>query len=113
MHLKQCVFLGFAAFAVTILGTHAVRADYIFGQGADLGIERITDSGALVRYYSPPPKSQYAYESSSQDYAVTPDFQIVYDFTNSLGYSNYIFANDVQTGQLLPNKYLHSGFGQP
>jgi hypothetical protein len=85
--------------------TAIVRADYVLNSG--LETYRIRDNGTLVGYYTPPPAE--VEETTGEDYAVTPDLQTLYQFTNALGFSNLIFGFDVLSRQYQPDKNLHSG----
>ena len=80
-------------------------ADYIVNLGPYRKVRRVTDSGATVRLYSPPPGSDYEFDA--HDYAVTPDFSTVYDFPFTQGFSDLVYAFDVTTGQPKPDNFLN------
>ena len=86
-----------------------VRADYILNGGEAIGTYRIRDDGTLVGYYSPPEDVASEVETYGEDFAVTPDFQTVYQFTNTLGVSGLIFAYDTNSREYLPGGLLHVG----
>ena len=109
MHRTRNALLVLFTFLALLAAGPSARADYIFNEF--IGIHRVRDDGTIVRGYGAPAGAPI--EEDSQDYAVTPDFKIVYDFTNSLGYSDITYASDVETGQTLPAKYLHSGLNPP
>jgi hypothetical protein len=89
-----------------LAGPRALRADYILGGGETLGVYRIDDNGSLIGFYVPPPDVADDVETYGEDYAVTPDLKTLYQFTNSLRYSDLIFAFDVGTRNYLRNRLL-------
>jgi hypothetical protein len=92
-----------AASCVVHSFTAVARADYILN-GAEFATYRIRDDGTPAGGYVPPPGPRSMVETFGEDYAVTPDFKTVYQFTNSLGHSDLIFAYDVASGAYLPDK---------
>ena len=100
------VRLAMHSFAFLFLAAHA-RADYLVNGYP--GTNRISDGGVIVGSYLPPPELSGLYETAGEDFAVTPDLKTVYQFTNTLGFSNLIFGYDVATGAYLSDKLLHLG----
>src|SRR5262245_21521842 len=87
-------------------------ADYIVNGGESIGTSRIPDNGIGGKSYFPPPGAPDV-ETYGEDFAVTPNLQTVYQFTNSLGSSLEIYAYDLASHAYLPDKLLTSGFYFP
>lgn len=87
-------------------GSRSVQADYVVS-GGDRTF-RVRDNGEIVGFYHPAPED--VLETYGEDYAVTPDLQTVYQFSNALGYSATIYAFDTLSREYQPDENLHSGF---
>lgn len=101
----------YIALSCLALGDSHCFADYIgHVPFVPYGVVRIQDDGTLtsINYISSIPTSiRMNIESFGQEAAVTPDLKKVYQFTNSLGFSDLI-ASDANTGQYLPNDSIYS-----
>jgi hypothetical protein len=90
----------------TLLIPQFAFADYI-GRDPSIipgGTKRVRDDGTLVFFYDAglPQSISNQIETYGEANAVTPDLTKVYDFVNTLGYSNYVIGSDINTGQYLP-----------
>jgi hypothetical protein len=84
-------------------------ADYIVGTYTYYGgVYRINDfGGTMTDYIAPLPQSlKQDIEAYGAGVAVTPDRSKVYSLVNSLGFSNYVLASNVSTGQYLSSDTL-------
>jgi hypothetical protein len=97
-----------ALFCSLFVSRAPVQADYVLGEYTST--YRIRDDGTLVGTYIPPADAVDAaiVETIGEDYAVSPDFKTLYQFTNALGYSDVAFAFDVSSRQYLADMTLQS-----
>jgi hypothetical protein len=97
-----------------VLGPHVSFADYIGPAIPDPfhgGQIRANDSGTKVLDYSLgiPSSIRGQIETAGVNHAVTSDLSTVYQFDNTLGFSAYVLASNVATGQYLPDKSFIAG----
>jgi hypothetical protein len=81
-------------------------ADYI-GRDPSIfpgGTKRVHDNGTLAFFYDAglPQSIRDHIETYGEAHAATPDLTKVYDFVNTLGFSNYVIGSRADTGQYLP-----------
>src|SRR6478736_307058 len=84
---------------------HTSIADYI-GRDPSIipgGTKRVHDNGTLAFFYDLglPQSIRDQIETYGEAHATTPDLTKVYDFVNTLGFSNYVIGSDINTGQYL------------
>jgi hypothetical protein len=110
--------LFYIAMSCVALGNSYCHADYIgrfptaSTQSLPFQVSRIHDDGTPtnIDYASSIPTSvKMNIETYGEATAVTSDLKKVYQFVNTLGYSNYIIASDANTGQYLPNDTIALG----
>src|SRR5262245_34437379 len=82
-------------------------ADYIGSSQfsfAPTSTRRVRDDGTLSFFYDAglPQSIRDQIETYGEANAVTPDLTKVYDFVNTLGFSNYVIGSNINTGQYLP-----------
>lgn len=84
---------------------HISIADYI-GRDPSIipgGTKRVRDNGTLAFFYDQglPQPIRDQIETYGEAHAATPDLTKVYDFVNTLGFSNFVIGSNIDTGQYL------------
>jgi hypothetical protein len=96
-------------------------ADYI-GRDPSIipgGTKRVRDNGTLAFFYDGglPQSIRDQIETYGEAHAVSPDLTKVYDFVNTLGFSNFVIGSNIDTGQYSAantfSTYLCCSFPEP